>query len=363
MKSDRRVVPYLQVLLAAVFFGASAPLSKLLLSETDPIVLAGLLYLGSGMAAGLVVLFRRSQGQGQAEARLQRKDLPWLLGAIFAGGIAAPILLLFGLRASPAATASLLLNFEGVATTLIAVWFFREAIGKRVWWAVGLITAAAILLTWNRTGTWGFSLGALGILVACIFWGMDNNFTRNISAKDPLMIVTVKGLSAGTCSLLLALVLGRPFPGVPSVLFALLLGSVSYGASIALFVYAMRALGAARTSALFGLAPFVGMGLSLLLRLESFSLLFILSLPPMALGAWLLLSEQHAHLHLHPSFVHEHRHTHTDGHHLHSHEKEPADPGLAHSHMHVHEKAAHSHPHSPDIHHRHAHGSAKDHPG
>lgn len=359
MKRNERVIPYLQVLLAAVFFGASAPLSKLLLGEIDPIVLAGLLYIGSGMGAGLVVLFRRSRGRGRVEAGLQRRDLPWLLGAIITGGIAAPIILLFGLRDSPAATASLLLNFEGVATTLIAVLFFREAIGKRVGWAVGLITVAAILLTWNRTGTWGFSLGALGILVACIFWGMDNNFTRNISAKDPLMIVTVKGLSAGVFSILLALVLGRPLPGLISVLLSLLLGSISYGASIALFVYAMRALGAARTSALFGLAPFVGMALSLLLKLETFSLFFLISLPPMALGAWLLLSEEHVHAHLHPALIHEHRHTHTDGHHLHTHEKEPADPGLAHSHTHVHEEGIHTHPHSPDIHHRHEHASLK----
>jgi drug/metabolite transporter (DMT)-like permease len=358
MKSNLRATPYIQALLAAVFFGASAPLSKLLLGEIDPITLAGLLYIGSGISAGLFILIRKFSGQSRTEARLRRKDLPWLIGAVVAGGIAAPIILLFGLRASPAATASLLLNFEGVATTLIAVLIFREAIGRRVWWAVGLITVAAILLTWNRTGGWGFSLGALGIVAACMLWGMDNNFTRNVSAKDPLMIVTIKGLAAGGFSLLLATILGRSFPGILSILFALLLGSISYGVSIVLFIYAMRALGAARTSALFGLAPFIGMVLSFILKLEIFSLLFLLSLPLMAFGAWLLLSEDHAHLHLHPALVHEHRHTHIDEHHQHVHDVEPVDPSRAHSHLHVHDSLEHAHAHFPDIHHRHEHNTA-----
>lgn len=351
----QRIIPYIQVLLAAIFFGASAPLSKMLLGEIDPIVLAGLLYIGSGVGAGAFVLIRKWSGNGQAEAGLKRKDFPWLLGAIIAGGIAAPIVLLFGLKDSPAATASLLLNFEGVATTLIAILFFREAVGRRAWWAVGLITAAAILLTWNRTGSWGFSLGELGIIAACVFWGMDNNFTRNISAKDPLMIVTIKGLAAGSFSILLALILGRSFPGMKSIFLALLLGSISYGASIVLFVYAMRALGAARTSALFGLAPFIGMGLSLLLKLESFSLFFLSALPLMGLGAWLLLSEAHIHAHLHPALVHEHRHTHSDDHHRHSHDFEVVDLNKPHSHIHEHAQLEHTHSHSPDIHHRHEH--------
>jgi len=360
MTAHSKTTPYIQALLAAIFFGASAPLSKLLLGETDPIVLAGLLYIGSGISAGLFVLFRGIGKRGQAEARLQRKDVPWLLGAIIVGGIAAPIVLLFGLRDSPAATASLLLNFESVATTLIAIIFFREAVGKRVWWAVGLITLAAILLTWNRTGGWGFSLGALGIIAACVLWGMDNNFTRNISAKDPLMIVMIKGLAAGIFSLILALALGRPFPGISSILLAVLLGSISYGASIVLFVYAMRALGAARTSALYGMAPFIGMTLSLLLSLENLSYYFLISLPLMALGAWLLLSEQHAHLHLHPALVHDHRHVHSDGHHEHEHDVEPSDPTKPHSHLHEHVQLAHDHEHSPDIHHRHRHRNQAD---
>lgn len=355
MKPPQKTIPYLQALLAAIFFGASAPLSKLLLGEIDPIVLAGFLYIGSGLAAGLFTLIRRWGGKGGTEARLQRKDFPWLLGAVIAGGIAAPIVLLFGLKSSSAATASLLLNFEQVATTVIAVLIFREAVGKRIWWAVGLITAAAILLTWNRTGSWGFSLGALGIIAACIFWGIDNNFTRNISAKDPLMIVTIKGLAAGTFSILLAIILGKPFPAWTSILLALLLGSISYGASIVLFVYAMRALGAARTSALFGLAPFIGVGLSLILGLEGFTLYFLLSLPLMALGACLLLSEEHAHAHIHPALEHEHSHTHVDGHHRHEHLEPVSDPGKSHSHLHTHEQLEHTHPHSPDIHHRHGH--------
>ena len=347
--------PMFQALLAAILFGASAPIAKLLLGQIDPVLLAGLLYLGSGLGVLLFkVLLTQRQAADEAEASIQRADLPWLAGAVIAGGVIAPILLLFSLRVTAAATASLLLNFEGVTTAVIAVVVFREAIGRRALWAILCITAASILLSWEPGGDWGISLGALGILGACVLWGIDNNLTRNISAKDPLTIVLVKGLSAGSFSLILALLLGNALPEPAILLGALVLGSLSYGLSIVLFIRAMRGLGAARTSALFGTAPLAGVLLSLLLFQEAPSALFWGALPLMVVAALLLLSERHSHRHAHASLTHDHRHRHDDGHHEHDHPG-MVDRSLTHSHPHTHSPTTHEHPHLPDIHHRHVH--------
>jgi len=342
-------------ILAAILFGASTPLAKLLLGETDSIVLAALLYLGSGVGAGLLVASRKFLGgSGSVEARIRRADLPWLIGAVLAGGVAAPIILLLGLKNTSAASASLLLNFEGVATTLIAALVFKEAIGKRTVFAISLITLASILLTWQPPAARAFSVGALGILGACLLWGLDNNFTRNISSKNPLAIVAIKGLGAGTFSLVLAFFLGKSLPGVTQTLWALLLGFICYGLSIALFILALRNLGTARTSTLFGLAPFVGMLISLAIFRETPQSLFFYSLPLMVTGAWLMLRENHWHIHLHERLEHEHRHTHPDEHHVHAHADNDFFIG-EHSHTHVHETIDHSHGHAPDLHHRHQH--------
>lgn len=158
---------------------------------------------------------------------------------------------MFSLRSTPASTASLLLNFESVATTVIAVVAFTESIGKRIWFAVALITSASVLLTWDFTGEWGLSIGAVGVLLACILWGIDNNFTRNISDKDPLITVTIKGIGAGCFSMILAILTQSNFPGLKIILEAMFLGFFSYGLSIVLFIFAMRNLGASRTSAFF----------------------------------------------------------------------------------------------------------------
>src|SRR5665647_1601724 len=208
----QQLIPMIQAILAATLFGASAPLAKLLLGEIHPIPLAGFLYLGSGF--GLLVLHGvvKLAGSHSTEANLTRNDLPWLAGAILTGGIIAPIILMFSLRSTPAATASLLLNFEAAATGLIAILMFREAIGARIWTAISCITLATVLLSLNPAGGWGFSVGALGVLAACMLWGIDNNLTRNISAKDPMVIVTWKGLGAGSITLLMALALGIDFP-------------------------------------------------------------------------------------------------------------------------------------------------------
>jgi drug/metabolite transporter (DMT)-like permease len=343
--------PMSQSLLAAALFGVSAPLAKLLLGEVEPVVLAALLYLGSGLG---VLFFRLAQRSSSSEAQITRADGKWLAGAVFAGGVAAPIVLLFSLRATAASTASLLLNFEGVATSLIAALVFKEAVSGRAIWGIGLVTLASILLTWDSSGQWAISPGALGILAACVLWGIDNNLTRNISAKDPLVIVLVKGLGAGTFSLILAILLGNTFPSLTIVLGALLLGSLSYGLSIVLFIRAMRGLGAARTSALFGTAPLAGVALSLILFRDSPSSLFFIALPLMIAAMILLLREQHGHPHVHEAVTHEHRHRHDDGHHTHDH-PDMVSRSLTHSHVHTHERVEHEHPHLPDIHHRHSH--------
>ncbi len=353
---NQRIVAIFQALAAALFFGASAPLAKVLLGSVDAIPLAGFLYIGSGLGAGLLIgaqaLFFREKNP---EAAIKRRDIPWLLGAIAAGGVAAPIILMFGLNLTPASTASMLLNFEAVATALIAALLFKEAIDRRVVAGIVLITAAGMALSWDGRNEWGFSLGALGIILACFLWGLDNNFTRNISGRNPLVIVAIKGVCAGAFSLLLSLVLKRPFPAFDSLWKILLLGAISYGLSIFLFILSLRNLGAARTSALFGLAPFIGAGLSLALFREPPVLAFWISIPIMALGMGFILSEKHAHIHAHGSFVHEHRHYHPDEHHQHNHEKGMVLEKGWHSHAHQHTQLEHEHAHSPDLHHRHQH--------
>jgi drug/metabolite transporter (DMT)-like permease len=342
----------IQALVAAFLFGASAPLAKLLLGEVDPVLLAAFLYLGSGIGLSCIKLFQYINQQGlNTEAQIQKPDYLWLVGAIIAGGVAAPITLLFSLRNTPAATASLLLCFEGVSTTLIAFFAFKESISPRAWWAIVLITLASILLSVNLNAEWGFSLGSVGIIVACILWGIDNNFTRNISAKDPLIIVIIKGFGAGIFSLILAITLGNKIPSWEIVLGALILGSLSYGASIVLFIHAMRDLGAARTSALFSSAPLAGVILSLLLFQEFPNWMFVIAFPLIVAGTLFLVSEEHEHDHVHEMTIHEHAHI-DDEHHEHCHE---GKLNKKHSHIHKHDELVHAHHHTPDLHHRHNH--------
>lgn len=339
--------------LAAALFGLSAPLSKLLLVDVDPVVLAGLLYLGAGaglaVLAGILVWI----GRPRSEAGLERRDLPWLGGAVLVGGIAAPLLLLFGLVTTPAATASLLLTLETAATAMVAALLFREAVGRTAWLAIGLVTAGGVLLALDPRGVWGFSPGALLIVGACALWGLDNNLTRHISLRDPKAIVILKGLGAGSFSLLLALALRRPFPSVGSAAAALALGALSYGASIALFVRSLRRLGAARTGALFGTAPFLAAALSAAIFRELPGTTTLVALPLVAGASWLLARERHEHAHAHEAMVHAHRHVH-DEHHEHAH-ADGAAIEEAHAHEHRHAETEHVHAHRPDAHHRHPH--------
>lgn len=345
-----QLYPTLQALLAAALFGISSPISKALLGEVEPIPMAALLYLGSGVGTWLLMRFQVRD----AEAKLTRTDAPWLAGALLAGGVAAPIVLMFSLQVTPAATAALLLNFESIATTLIAGLVFHESVGKRTWLSISLIFVSSVLLSLDPQSEWGFSAGALGILTACAFWGIDNTFTRNISAKNPLTIVMVKGFGAGAFSLVLALLVGQRLPALGPLLGALAVGAVSYGLGITIYIHALRGLGAARTGALYSTAPFIGMVFSFLLFREPPTVQFVVAFVVMVIGTWLLVTEVHGHTHLHPAAAHEHRHPHDDLHHDHVHDGAGTAAGL-HSHQHAHTVLEHGHAHAPDIHHRHGH--------
>lgn len=339
--------------IAAFLFSASAPLSKILLSGISPIMLAGLIYLGSGIALLAIKGFRKLLKIDKSGRKFEKKEILFLAGSLATGGVFAPIILMLSLKSTPAATASLLLNFECVSTTILAFLFFKEEIGRKIWTSVLFITIASILLTVDLKGGWGFSIGAFGIIAACILWGLDNNFTRNISEKDPLIIVGIKGVGAGIISIGISQINHNPIPEIHNILSAMLLGLFCYGLSIVMFVLALRSLGSSRTSIIFGSAPFIGVIMSFLIFKEMPNIYFFISFPLMIYGTYLMLRENHEHTHLHENIEHEHEHSHDDGHHTHRNLK--GQELQKHSHVHSHEEIEHSHAHSPDIHHRHQH--------
>ena len=341
----------LLALAAAVLFGTSVPFAKLLLGEMSPVILAGLLYLGSGL--GLALLrFARGKSDQPREARLTARDWGWLAGAIVAGGVIAPVLLLWGLSGSGAANASLLLNFEGVITTLVAAAVFREAVGTRVWIAALVMLCGGLVLAYDPLALVAISPQSLAIIGACLAWAIDNNLTRKVSGADPLVTAMAKGLVAGSFNLGLGFALGGKFPALATMASALALGFFAYGISLVLFIYALRHLGAARAGAHFSTAPFIGAALAVPLLGEAITLPLIAATALMAIATWLVLTESHAHDHEHAHLVHTHSHVH-DEHHQHTH---PGDRGSEpHVHEHVHENMKHSHSHAPDLHHRHEH--------
>jgi drug/metabolite transporter (DMT)-like permease len=338
-------------LLSAVLFGITTPLAKLLLADTSPVLLAGLLYLGSGLGlAGL----RALQDREWSPTYLSRADGVWLAGATLAGGVVAPVLLLFGLSQADAGSASLLLNLEVVFTAAMAWIVFREPLGLRI--VVGLlaIVAGGVLLVWPAHLAPGQSLLPLvSIVGACLCWALDNNLTRKISAGDARAIAMVKGLAAGLTNTLVALLLGSSLPSEGEALGAVALGFVGYGLSLMLFILALRQLGAARTSAYFASAPFIGAALSFVLYGVLGDGHFWLGLLCMGLGVWLHVTERHEHMHRHEEITHGHAHVH-DAHHAHEHDPE-WDGKEPHTHEHAHGALEHSHPHYPDIHHQHEH--------
>jgi drug/metabolite transporter (DMT)-like permease len=354
--------PLLSIFLSAALFGASPPLAKILLRDTDPLVLAGLLYAGAGIGLTLFSRLRRLGGRAGSEpSPFNRKDTPWLAGAVVCGGIAAPILLLFGLSRLSGFSASLLLNLEGVATALLAVLLFGEPAGRRTWAALAAMTAAGMLMSWDVSAGRISATGILLVLAAMAAWGADNNFTRMIADKNPVRIAQVKGLIAGAFSLGLAALLGRPFPAWPFLLAGAALGALSYGASLVLFIQALSGLGAFRTGAFFSLGPFVGAALSLVLLPEAPAWPLIPGFLLMLAGTALIVLERHGHAHHHDRLIHAHLHHHHDDHHDHGHNGLGEGPppseerGREHAHEHSHEEREHSHAHWPDIHHRHGH--------
>lgn len=338
------------VLSAALLFGAGAPLAKGLLGSVNPWLLAGLLYLGSGIGLSIYRWVRHS-----SPGRLLRGEWPWLVGAILSGGVVGPVLLMVGLSAMPAGEASLLLNAEGVFTALLAWIVFRENVDRRVALGMAVIVAGAAVLSWPSAGRVVASWPALAVLGACLAWGIDNNLTRKVAHADATWIAAVKGLAAGSVNLLLAFVLGAAWPRLPILAGALFIGCLAYGVSLALFVVGLRHLGTARTGAYFSVAPFFGALLAIPLLDESFSLPMVIAGVLMAFGVWLHLTEKHAHEHRHEATEHDHEHVH-DVHHRHAHdEARLSDTVKRHRHHHRHEILTHEHPHFPDIHHRHTH--------
>jgi drug/metabolite transporter (DMT)-like permease len=337
---------------AAVLFGLSAPAAKLLAGAVDPWLLAGLLYLGSGIGLGLYRLTGRFLGNAAREAPLSRRDLPWLAGAIAMGGVVGPVLLMYGLAIGTAVQSSLLLNLEGVFTALVAWSVFREHFDARIAIGMAAIAAGAGTLAWNPSE--GFTLEGSALLVAAagLAWAIDNNLTRMVSGGDPLQIAALKGLAAGSINVVLA-VQHAPWPRPTVIASAGLVGFLGYGTSLVLFVLALRLLGSARTGAYFSTAPFMGAIAAAVTLREPLNGRTLLAAILMGTGVGLHLTERHHHEHQHETLGHTHAHVH-DEHHQHSHPP-GTPPGEPHSHPHVHEPLRHSHPHFPDLHHRHHH--------
>jgi drug/metabolite transporter (DMT)-like permease len=343
--------------LAAILFGASTPASKVLLPGSDPWLIAGLLYLGSGCGLFLLSAFFRFFGvEFSSDSKLTMRDLPWIFGATFFGGVCGPVFLMMGLAQTEASTASLLLNIEGVLTALLAWFVFKENFDRRIALGMIFILAGGVVLSWGG----GFALNSLAgpglIFLACLCWAIDNNFTRKISGKHPVQLVTLKSLVAGGTNVALALSLGAVWPQLGTVLATATIGLLGYGLSLVCFVLALRHIGAARTGAYFSLAPFVGSVLAVLFLRDSVTANLGVAALFMALGVWLHLTESHSHFHDHEELEHSHDHSH-DEHHDHEHDGERAANAekRTHTHPHRHKKIGHAHAHFPDFHHQHRH--------
>ena len=343
----------LAALAAALLFGAGTPVAKLLLEQASPWLLAALLYLGSGVGLFLLRLLNGAQ-----RVRLPRREVAWFAGAIAAGGVAGPVLLMLGLAGMPASQASLLLNAEGVLTALLAWFVFRENVDRRVALGMALIVAGGVVLAWPAGDErWQGWQPPLFVLAACLAWAIDNNLTRKVSLADASWLAMVKGLAAGSTNLALALLAGAQWPPLEVALGAAVVGFAGYGVSLVLFVVGLRKLGTARTGAYFSVAPFFGAVIAILMLGESVTAALLAAGALMAAGVWLHITERHEHWHQHEAMEREHEHVHGTGDEHHDHVHVPPVPaGTRHSHPHRHEPIAHSHPHYPDAHHRHRHG-------
>lgn len=344
----------LYALASAVLFGMSIPLAKSLVGSISPLLLAGVLYAGSGCGLLLVLLGRALWTRQRNGLGLpHRTEWLWLTGSMFFGGVAGPVALLYGLVATTASTASLLLNLEAVFTALLAWFLFRENFDRRIALGMLAIVAGGLTLAWAPPDLGRSAIGPLLIGVACLCWAIDNNLTRKVSASDAVVIAALKGLAAGGTNIGLALLVGSALPATRLLGMAAGLGFVGYGISLVLFVMALRHLGTARTGAYFSIAPFFGAAFAVLLQGEPVTGQLLAAGTLMAIGVWLHLTEHHSHLHAHELNEHTHAHAHDD-HHRHAHDfawdgREP------HVHAHRHEPLVHAHRHFPDVHHRHPH--------
>ncbi|WAI02444.1 DMT family transporter [Methanogenium organophilum] len=351
----------LYILAAAFFFGSAAPLTKLLLMNIAPVTLASLLYMGSGIFFAAFWLVRKTffTENHTREAPVERRDLPWIAGSVLSGSVLATLVLMVSLQYTSAATAAVLLGFEAVATTMVAALVFHEPVGRRVWLALTCITASCLILAWDPTSPLGFSVGALGVILTCFLWGTDTNISRNVSGKDPIQLVAIKGLSGGVTLTAITLVLGQPYPDLPLIFAGMAVGILGFGGIMTIcFLRSLRVLGAARAGAIFSTNPVFGVIVSLLIFRELPEAGFIIAFIFMATGTWLLVSEKHSHRHTHDALRHSHRHTHDDLHHddhIHGPEAPPVNKEGYHSHPHWHKPTEHEHPHRPDLHHRHKH--------
>ena len=346
-------------LVSAVLFGVGTPFAKLLLPESSPWLMAGLLYLGSGILVSAYVVFRQfTLGKAAPVLHISRNDFWPLAGAILSGGIIAPVLMMFGLAGSTASSTSLLLNAEIVFTTVLAWTFYKENYNKRVVWGIIAILAGMLILSWPTSFTLAGTLPSILIIGACFFWGLDNNLTRKVALNDAALLTAIKGISAGAVNLTLALSLGAALPAAGIIMGAMVLGSLSYGLSFALFVVALRYVGTARAGAYFSIAPFFGALVSLVVFSLSVTPAFVIAALLMAVGVWLHLTESHKHRHRHEAITHTHSHVHDDGHHNHAHENGFHVTDGRHTHQHTHEVLEHEHEHFPDSHHRHTHVDA-----
>jgi drug/metabolite transporter (DMT)-like permease len=352
-------LPLIYAFLTAIFFGSCAPVTKYLITDTDPLILASLFYLGSGGGMVFLTSIRYIiKKTSSKDSKITVKDFPYLIGMSFFGGILAPVTLIYSMESTSAGTGALLLNFEPVATALIATFIFGESLGKRIWISMALITISCLLLSYKSSYLFGFSLGAIGVLMACIFWGIDNNISRVVSGRDPYTCIMVKGLLAGIITGIMAIFIGEKIPALFEIPLYLIIGFFSYGGLASVFfLMALRSLGTARTGLFLALSPFFGVFFSLILFKDSINYVFPIAFFIMLIGLYLLVTEKHTHIHTHPPTVHDHRHSHNDLHHDHLHS--PNMPQLSksgeHCHLHAHQFITHNHSHKPDLHHQHEH--------
>jgi drug/metabolite transporter (DMT)-like permease len=342
---------------AAALFGINAPFAKLLLRVMGPLMLAALLYLGGALGLAIIRIASRYRGGRAREAPLRGADFALLAIVTTLGGIAGPLLMLYGLERMSALAATLLLNLEAPFTVIIAMVVFREYLGPRELAAAGAVVAGAVILGWAPGGLRADAAGAVSIAAACACWAIDNNLTQRLSIRDPATVAGVKTLGAGALMLALATALGAPIPSARALGAALGLGAICYGLSLYFAMIAMRILGAARQSAYFASAPFIGALVAVALFRNLPNAAESIGGIIMATGVIFLARERHEHPHRHEVFVHDHRHWH-DAHHQHAHDR-AMPTGEPHAHVHSHAPVAHVHPHVSDVHHRHGHNPGR----